>query len=92
MPIGNGDIALNAWTEADGDLLFYIAKSDAVSENSQLLKLGRACELEASTPESVRQRFAVQARVVASATATSLSPRGKKRRSKSVCGSTPIGR
>ena len=41
MPIGNGDIALNAWTEADGDLLFYIAKSDAVSENSQLLKLGR---------------------------------------------------
>lgn len=41
MPIGNGDIALNAWAESDGDLLFYIAKSDAVSENSQLLKLGR---------------------------------------------------
>jgi alpha-L-fucosidase 2 len=41
MPIGNGDIALNVWTETDGDLLFYIAKSDAVSENSQLLKLGR---------------------------------------------------
>ena len=41
MPIGNGDIALNVWAEADGDLLFYIAKSDACSENSQLLKLGR---------------------------------------------------
>ncbi len=41
MPLGNGDIALNAWVEPNGDLLFYIAKSDAVSENTQLLKLGR---------------------------------------------------
>ena len=41
MPIGNGDIALNVWAEADGDLLFYIAKSDACSETSQLLKLAR---------------------------------------------------
>ncbi len=41
MPIRNGDIALNVWAEADGDLLFYIAKSDACSENGQLLKLGR---------------------------------------------------
>lgn len=47
MPIGNGDVALNVWVEPrpedakHADLLFYIAKSDAVSENSQLLKLGR---------------------------------------------------
>lgn len=41
MPLGNGDIALNAWMEPSGDLVFYIAKSDAVSENSQFLKLGR---------------------------------------------------
>ena len=41
MPLGNGDIGLNAWVEADGDLLFYIAKTDAWSENARLLKLGR---------------------------------------------------
>ena len=32
MPIGNGDIALNVWTEPNGDLVFYIAGSDAWSE------------------------------------------------------------
>jgi len=31
MPLGNGDIALNAWVEPGGDLVFYIAKSDAWS-------------------------------------------------------------
>jgi len=41
MPLGNGDIALNAWVEQGGDLLFYISKSDAWSENVRLLKLGR---------------------------------------------------
>ena len=29
MPLGNGDIALNAWMTADGDLHFYISKTDA---------------------------------------------------------------
>src|SRR5580692_249400 len=41
MPIGNGDIAVNAWTEQDGDIVLLLAKSDAWSENGQLLKLGR---------------------------------------------------
>ncbi len=41
MPLGNGDIALNGWTEQNGDILLLIAKSDAWSENGQLLKLGR---------------------------------------------------
>ncbi|MDQ0885350.1 alpha-L-fucosidase 2 [Paenibacillus sp. V4I9] len=41
MPIGNGDIALNVWTECNGDLLFYISKTDTWSEASRLLKLGR---------------------------------------------------
>jgi hypothetical protein len=41
MPLGNGDIGLNVWAEADGDLLFYIGKTDAWSENVRLLKLGR---------------------------------------------------
>ena len=41
MPLGNGDIGLNVWVEEDGDLLFYIGKTDAWDENAQLLKLGR---------------------------------------------------
>lgn len=41
MPLGNGDIGLNVWIEEDGDLLFYIGKSEAWSETHRLLKLGR---------------------------------------------------
>ena len=41
MPLGNGDIGLNVWVEPNGDLLFYISKSDAWSEISRLLKIGR---------------------------------------------------
>lgn len=41
MPLGNGDIGLNVWVENDGDLLFYIGKTDAWSEDSDLVKLGR---------------------------------------------------
>ena len=41
MPLGNGDIGINVWVEADGDLVFYVAKTDAWSENGRLLKLGR---------------------------------------------------
>jgi hypothetical protein len=41
MPLGNGDLALNVWTEQNGDLLMLLAKSDAWNENGQLLKLGR---------------------------------------------------
>jgi alpha-L-fucosidase 2 len=41
MPIGNGDIGANVWVEDNGDLLFYIGKTDAWCENACLLKLGR---------------------------------------------------
>jgi hypothetical protein len=41
MPLGNGDIALNTWTEQNGDIMLLVAKADAWSENAQLLKLGR---------------------------------------------------
>jgi hypothetical protein len=29
MPLGNGDIALNAWTEQNGDIVLLLAKGDA---------------------------------------------------------------
>lgn len=41
MPLGNGDIGLNAWVEESGDLVFYISKTDAWSESVRLLKIGR---------------------------------------------------
>ena len=44
MPLGNGDIGLNVWTQTDGDLFFYIGKTDAWSEhprsNVGLMKVG----------------------------------------------------
>ena len=41
MPLGNGDITANVWVEDNGDLLFYIGKSDSWSEAMRLLKIGR---------------------------------------------------
>ena len=41
MPLGNGAIALNAWVEPNGDLVFYIATTDAWDDNGRLLKVGR---------------------------------------------------
>ena len=45
MPIGNGDIGLNVWTETNGDIVFYIGKTDAWTENPSkttgLAKVGK---------------------------------------------------
>lgn len=41
MPIGNGEVGLNVWVEENGDLLFYVSRTDAWSEASRLMKLGR---------------------------------------------------
>jgi len=41
MPLGNGEIGLNAWVEPDGDLVFYIARTDSWGDNARLLKIGR---------------------------------------------------
>ncbi|MFZ1290357.1 MAG: DUF5703 domain-containing protein [Melioribacteraceae bacterium] len=41
MPIGNGDIGLNVWVEENGDLLFYIGKTDSWDGNGRLLKIGK---------------------------------------------------
>jgi hypothetical protein len=41
MPLGNGDIGLNAWVEPSGELVFYIAKTDSWGDNARLLKAGR---------------------------------------------------
>ena len=41
MPLGNGDVGINAWVEANGDLVFYVSKTDAWDENGRLCKIGR---------------------------------------------------
>ncbi len=38
---GNGDVGANVWVEKNGDLMFYLSKTDSYSENGRLLKLGR---------------------------------------------------
>ncbi len=40
MPLGNGDVGINVWLEANGDLMFYISKVDAFDANHLLPKLG----------------------------------------------------
>src|SRR5690349_3174212 len=57
MPLGNGDIGLNLWTEENGDIVFYLAKSDAWSENGQLMKLGRVRLRFTPSPFGASQRF-----------------------------------
>ena len=41
MPLGNGEMGMNVWVEEDGDLLFYLSRTDAMSEANRLMKLGR---------------------------------------------------
>lgn len=41
MPLGNGDIGINAWVEPSGDVVFYVSKTDAWDENHRLCKIGR---------------------------------------------------
>jgi hypothetical protein len=41
MPLGNGEAGINLWVEENGDLLFYIGRSDSLSEISRLLKVGQ---------------------------------------------------
>lgn len=53
MPLGNGDISLNAWIEPQGDLCFYIGKSDSWDDNGRLLKLGKVrVKLDPAPPTS----------------------------------------
>ena len=40
MPLGNGEVGINLWVEAGGDLHFYISRTDSYSEASRLVKVG----------------------------------------------------
>ncbi|MEO6875647.1 MAG: DUF5703 domain-containing protein [Opitutaceae bacterium] len=41
LPLGNGNIAANVWTEPNGDIVLYLAKNDAWDHLGRLIKIGR---------------------------------------------------
>lgn len=41
LPLGNGNIAANVWTEPNGDIGLYLAKNDAWDSLGRLIKVGR---------------------------------------------------
>ena len=41
MPIGNGEVGANVWMEPNGNLVFYLSRTDSWAENSALYKVGR---------------------------------------------------
>ena len=41
MPMGNGSTGLNVWVEENGDLCFYIGRTDSWGDNGRLLKVGK---------------------------------------------------
>jgi hypothetical protein len=40
MPLGNGDIGVNAWVTAAGDVHLLVSKTDAWDDNARLVKVG----------------------------------------------------
>jgi len=57
MPIGNGDVAANVWTEQNGDVVLLVAKSDAWTELGKLVKLGRVRMKLSPNPFGSEARF-----------------------------------
>jgi len=59
LPIGNGDIGLNLWTEPNGDIIFYIGKSDSWSEAkiAELVKVGRVMISLSPIPFQANKNF-----------------------------------
>lgn len=41
MPIGNGEVGANIWVERNGDLVFYLSRTDSYSETGEQFKLGK---------------------------------------------------
>ncbi len=41
LPLGNGDVAANVWTEPGGNIVLYLAKNDAWDHLGRLIKIGR---------------------------------------------------
>ena len=67
MLLGNGDIGINAWVEAGGDLMLYLSKTDAWDENARLCKLGRVrvkCDPPLAVKDGFRQHLKLREGVI----------------------------
>lgn len=40
MPLGNGELCTSVWTDGNGDICFYLSRSDALTELDRTVKLG----------------------------------------------------
>lgn len=88
MPLGNGEIALNAWIEPSGDLLFYIARTDAWSGSLHgphfgaygLMKVGRVRVSLSPNPFANPTGFRQELKLCDGALEASVGPDGKKSR------------
>ena len=89
MPLGNGDLGLNAWVEADGGLVFYIGKTDAWDDNNRLLKVGARARDAQSQP--VREGWRVPPGV-APPRRRDGDYRGRRRRARRAAGGASVGR
>lgn len=63
MPLGNGEVGLNLWVEENGDLQFYLSRSDSLSEISRLLKVGEVRLTLSPNPFAAGQPFRQQLRL-----------------------------
>ena len=87
MPLGNGDVGINAWVEGNGDLVFYVSKTDAWDENARLCKIGRV-RVKFDPPLAVKDGFRQELKLrdgVIEITSTLAPP-------PSDCGLTPTSR
>lgn len=41
MPLGNGEVGINLWVQKDGEVHFYLARTDARTECDRSVKLGK---------------------------------------------------
>lgn len=88
MPLGNGEIALNAWVEPSGDLLFYIARTDAWSGSLDgphygaygLIKVGRVRVTLSPNPFANATGFRQELKLREGAIETSAGQDGKRSR------------
>ena len=78
MPLGNGQVGINLWVEEDGDLRFYISRTDSLSEISRLLKVGGVRISLEPNPFKAGQPFRQELRLCDGA-ARSLPAKGRAR-------------
>jgi len=80
MPLGNGDISLNVWAEENGDLLFYIGKTDSWGDNGRLLKVGKVRISLSPNPLLKDARFTQTLNLETAEVLVEIASKNKKRR------------